>query len=203
MLRAALYARYSSDLQRDASIEDQLRLCRERAGREGWHVADSYSDRSVSGASLLRPGVQALMEDGQDGRFDVVLAESLDRISRDQEEIAGVYKRLTFAGVRMVTLSEGDINELHIGLKGTMGALYLEDLADKTRRGLRGRIEDGKSGGGNSYGYRVVRKTGEDGAPVRGEREIEREQAAIVNRIFTEYAAGRSPRAIAHPGQDH
>ena len=198
MLRAALYARYSSDLQRDASIEDQLRLCRERAGREGWRVADSYSDRSVSGASLLRPGVQALMEDGQAGRFDVVLAESLDRISRDQEEIAGVYKRLTFAGARMVTLSEGDINELHIGLKGTMGALYLKDLADKTRRGLRGRIEDGKSGGGNSYGYRVVRKTGEDGAPVRGEREIDPEQAAIVNRIFTEYVVGRSPRDIAH-----
>ena len=54
-------------------------------------------------------------------------------------------------------LSEGEINELHIGLKGTMGALYLKDLADKTRRGLRGRVEAGKSGGGNSYGYDVVR----------------------------------------------
>ena len=75
-----------------------------------------------------------MMEDGQRQRFDIVLAEALDRISRDQEEIAGVYKRLTFAGVRMVTLSEGDISELHIGLKGTMGALYLKDLADKTRR---------------------------------------------------------------------
>ena len=125
-----------SELQRDASIEDQLRLCQERAEREGWRIADSYSDRSISGASLIRPGVQALMEDAQRQRFDIVLAEALDRISRDQEEIAGVYKRLTFAGVRMVTLSEGDITELHIGLKGTMGALYLKDLADKTRRGL-------------------------------------------------------------------
>ena len=198
MLSVALYARYSSELQRDASIEDQLRLCRERAEREGWRIADSYSDRSISGASLLRPGIQALMEDGQRQRFDIVLSEALDRISRDQEEIAGVYKRLTFAGVRMVTLSEGDITELHIGLKGTMGALYIKDLADKTRRGLRGRVEDGKSGGGNSYGYRVVHETGDDGELIRGGRTIDPEQAAVVNRIFTEYAAGRSPREIAH-----
>ena len=198
MLSVALYARYSSDNQRDASIEDQLRLCRERAEREGWRIVDSYSDRSISGASLIRPGIQALMQDAQAGRFNLVLAESLDRISRDQEDIAGVYKRLTFASVRMVTLSEGDISELHIGLKGTMGALYLKDLADKTRRGLRGRVEDGKSGGGNSYGYKVVRKTGADGEPERGEREIDPTEAAIVRRIFTNYAAGKSPRQIAH-----
>ena len=198
MTKVALYARYSSDNQRDASIEDQFRICRERAEREGWQVVDSYSDRSVSGASLIRPGIQALMADAQGRQFDLVLAESLDRISRDQEDIAGVYKRLTFADVRIVTLSEGDISELHIGLKGTMGALYLKDLADKTRRGLRGRVEDGKSGGGNSYGYRVVRKTGPDGEPVRGEREIEPAEARIVRRIFAEYADGKSPRVIAH-----
>ena len=198
MPTAALYARYSSDNQRDASIEDQLRICRERAERERWRIVDSYSDRSISGASLIRPGIQALLQDAQARRFDIVLAESLDRISRDQEDIAGVYKRLTFAGVRMVTLSEGDISELHIGLKGTMGALYLKDLADKTRRGLRGRVEDGKSGGGNSYGYRVVRRTGPDGEPERGEREIDPAEAAIVRRIFADYAAGKSPRQIAH-----
>ena len=96
MLSVALYARYSSDNQRDASIEDQLRLCRERADREGWRIVGSYSDRSISGASLIRPGIQALMADAQDRRFDIVLAESLDRISRDQEDIAGIYKRFTF-----------------------------------------------------------------------------------------------------------
>ena len=198
MPTVALYARYSSDNQRDASIEDQLRICRERAEHEGWCIIDTYCDRSISGASLIRPGIQALMADAQAHRFDIVLAESLDRISRDQEDIAGVYKRFTFAGVRMVTLSEGDISELHIGLKGTMGALYLKDLADKTRRGLRGRIEHGKSGGGNSYGYRVVRRTGHEGEPIRGERQIDPSQATIVRRIFTDYAAGKSPRTIAH-----
>lgn len=195
--RVALYARYSSDNQRDASIEDQLRLCRERAAREGWEIIDSFSDRSVSGASLIRPGIQALMQDAQAGRFDVVLAESLDRISRDQEDIAGVYKRLTFAGVRLVTLTEGEVSELHIGLKGTMGALFLKDLADKTRRGLRGRVEAGKSGGGNSYGHRVVRDLGPDGLPVTGERAIEPTEARVVERIFRDYAAGKSPRTIA------
>jgi hypothetical protein len=54
---------------------------------------------------------------------------------------------MIFVGSGSVTLSECDINELHIGLKGTMDALYLKDLADKTRRGLRGRVENGKSGG--------------------------------------------------------
>src|SRR5690606_12638542 len=138
-----------------------------------------------------------LMRDAQDRRFDVVLTESLDRISRDQEDIAGVYKRLRFAGARMVTLSEGDIAELHIGFKGTMGALYLKDLADKTRRGLRGRVEAGKSGGGNSYGYDVVKTFAENGEPERGSRRINEREAAIVRHIFEAYAAGKSPKAIA------
>jgi site-specific DNA recombinase len=134
MTRVALYARYSSDKQREAAIEDQIRLCEERAAREGWKVVEHYADHAVSGASLVRPGIQALMQDAPGHKFDLVLTESLDRISRDQEDIAGVYKkRLRFAGVPILTLSEGPISELHIGFKGTMGALYLKDLP--TRRG--------------------------------------------------------------------
>ena len=91
MSRVALYARYSSDNQRDASIEDQLRLCRLHAERQGWKVVDSYSDRAISGASLLRPGIQELISDAQRQHFDTVLTESLDRLSRDQEDIAGLY----------------------------------------------------------------------------------------------------------------
>jgi DNA invertase Pin-like site-specific DNA recombinase len=92
--------------------------------------------------------MQMLLQDAQAGKFEVIVSEAIDRLSRDQEDIAHIYKRTRFAGVRIVTLSEGDVNELHIGLKGTMGALFLKDLADKTRRGLRGRVEAGKSGGG-------------------------------------------------------
>ena len=197
MPRTALYARYSSDNQRDASIEDQLRLCRLHAERQGGSVADSYSDRAISGSSLLRPGIQELIADAQRGRFDTILTESLDRLSRDQEDIAGLYKRMRFLGVRIITLSEGDVSELHIGLKGTMGALYLKDLADKTRRGLRGRVEAGKAGGGNSYGYDVVKRFAENGEPIRGDRSINEAQAAVVRRVFRDYAAGNSSRTIA------
>ena len=195
--RAAIYARYSTDMQREASIGDQIRICQERADKEGWQVHQCYTDHGQSGASLLRPGVQMLMADAQSGKFDIVIAESLDRLSRDQEDIAGLYKRMRFAGVQIITLSEGEISELHIGLKGTMGALYLKDLADKTRRGLRGRVENGKSGGGNAYGYDVVKQIGKDGEPVRGDRKINEFEAGIVRRIFNEYASGKSPRAIA------
>jgi site-specific DNA recombinase len=136
--------------------------------------------------------------DAAAGKFEIILTGALDRLSRDQEDTAHIYKRMRFLGVRIVTLSESEANELHIGLKGTMGALCLKDLADKTRRGLRGRIEAGKSAGGNSYGYDVVKKTDDNGKPVRGERRINpQQQAAIVIRIFKEYARGVSPRAIA------
>lgn len=195
--RVALYARYSSDNQRDASIEDQLRQCRERATREGWTIVESYSDRAISGASLIRSGIQSLLADAQAGHFDMVLSEALDRISRDQEDVAGVFKRLRFAGVTIVTLSEGEINELHVGLKGTMNALFLKDLALKTHRGIRGRVEAGKIGGGNAYGYRVVHQLDARGEPIRGEREIVAEQAEIIRRIFREYVAGKGPQKIA------
>lgn len=174
-----------------------MRLCRAHAERQGWTIADSYSDRAISGASLLRPGVQELIADGLKRRFDVILTESLDRLSRDQEDIAGLYKRMQFAGVRIVTLAEGDVSELHIGLKGTMGALYLKDLADKTRRGLRGRVEEGKAGGGLCYGYNVVQQFAPDGVSTRGDRAINKAEAVVVHRIFRDYAAGKSSRTIA------
>jgi site-specific DNA recombinase len=197
MPRVAIYARYSSDKQRDASIEDQVRVCRELATREGWVIANIYTDHEISGASLIRPGIQQLLQDVLAGKTDIVVAEALDRISRDQEDVAGVYKRMQFAGVKMVTLSEGEITSLHIGLKGTMNAIFLKDLADKTRRGLRGRVEQGKSGGGNSFGYSIVKRIDERGEYARGERCINEEEAAIVRQIFTDYANGISPRAIA------
>src|ERR1035437_8203007 len=185
-MRVALYARYSSDQQRAASIIDQQRTCHEFAARQAWDVVGDYTDAAKSGASLMRAGIQSLMREALAGAFDVVLAESLDRFSRDQEDTAGVFKRVTFAGVRIVTVSECDIGLLHVGLKGTMNALYLHDLAEKTRRGLRGRVEAGRSGGGLSFGYRIVRRF-ENGVVTTGEREIVPGEAAVVRRIFKDY----------------
>ena len=196
-VRAAVYGRYSTNLQRDASIEDQVRECEKHAARLGWTVVEVYADHGISGASLLRPSYQRLLQDASAGRFEVVLAEALDRLSRDQEHIAGLFKHLVFAGVKLVTLAEGEISELHVGLKGTMNALFLKDLAQKTHRGLEGRVRQGFSGGGNAYGYDVVRETDARGEPVHGKRRINEAEAAIVRRIFEEFAQGRSPRGIA------
>jgi DNA invertase Pin-like site-specific DNA recombinase len=196
-MRAVIYARYSSDLQREASIEDQVRLCKERIKREGWQLLFTYVDKAMSGASHLRPGYQKLLEDARRGEFDVVVAEALDRLSRDQEHVAALFKQLSFSGVRIVTLAEGEISELHVGLKGTMNALFLKDLASKIRRGQRGRISAGRSPGGLPYGYDVVRQFGPDGRPDNGLRTVNERQAAIVRRIFDNYASGMSARQIA------
>ncbi len=197
-MKVALYARYSDEKQRAASIADQLRMCRLRAEKEDWTVVEEYTDHAISGSSMiLRPGIQALISDSARGRFDMIMAEAMDRLSRDQEDIAGIFKRMTYADVKMFTLSEGEITHLHVGLKGTMNALFLKDLADKTRRGLRGRVEDGKSGGGLCYGYDVVKKFDASGEAIRGDRTINEAEASIVRRIFSDYLNGKSSRTIA------
>jgi DNA invertase Pin-like site-specific DNA recombinase len=203
-VKAVVYSRYSSDLQREASIEDQVHLCRKRIEQEGWQYLQAYTDRALSAASTLRPAYQKLLEDARRGEFDIVVAEALDRLSRDQEDVAALYKRLRFAGIRLFTLAEGEITELHVGLKGTMNALFLKDLADKTRRGLEGRVREGRSGGGLCFGYDVVGEYDARGEPVRGGREINEAQAAVVRRVFSEFADGKSPRRIAIGlNQDH
>ena len=179
-MRAVIYTRYSSDQQRDASIDDQIRICKERVAAEGWQLVQVYRDAAFSGATTLRPGYQALLEGAREAAFDVVVAEALDRLSRDQEDVAALFKRLQYAGIRLITLGEGEISALHVGLKGTMNALFLKDLADKVRRGLRGRVDAGKSGGGNAYGYTVVRQLDAAGEPIRGDRSINAAEAEVV-----------------------
>jgi site-specific DNA recombinase len=189
-VRAGVYARYSSDSQRDASIDDQVRVCRVEIERHEWDLVEVYTDPAISGASTFRPGYQKLLKDASAGVLDVVVAEGLDRLSRDQADVATLYKHLSYLGVRMWTVAEQQITELHVGFKGTMNALYLKDLAQKTHRGLEGRVRSGMSGGGICYGYDLV--PGQTGA-----RKINQAEAAVVVRIFEEYATGRSPRAIA------
>ncbi len=201
-MRVAVYSRYSSDLQSASSIDDQVRLCQKRIDQEGWTLTEVYADHAISGASTLRPGYQKMLEDARNGTYDILVAEALDRLSRDQENIAGLYKQLTFAGVKLITISEGEINELHVGLKGTMNALFLKDLALKTKRGLEGRVRKGKSGGGNAYGYDVVKKVDDNGEPVRGDRSINAPEAIVVQRIFEAFSQGHSPRAIARTLND-
>jgi site-specific DNA recombinase len=191
-MRAAIYARFSSELQDMRSITDQVALARKYAEGRDLSVYRCYEDAAISGASTInRPGLQQLIRDAEKKHFDVLVTESLDRLSRNQADIATLYERLTFIGVRVETLADGVVSEIHVGLKGTMSALFLKDLAQKTRRGQVGRVKAGRIPGGKSYGYDVVGGTEE-----RGKRTINLQEAEIVRRIFREYAAGKGPMAI-------
>jgi len=191
MKRAALYARFSSDLQKDRSIDDQLHACQSVAKRENLKVVASFVDRAKSGASMFeRDGLRELMNAAKAKQFDVVVVEALDRLSRDQEDMAGIFKRLTFWDIDILTLNEGLATEIHVGVRSIVSSLFLKDLGNKVRRGIDGVARDGKIPGSLAFGYRLVA-----GKP--GEREIDPDQANTVRRIFKEFAAGVSPRAIA------
>jgi site-specific DNA recombinase len=191
MKTAALYARFSSDLQKDRSIDDQLAICRQYAEREGLKVVATFTDRAKSGASLFdRDGLIDLVARAKERGFDAVIVESLDRLSRDQEDLAGLFKRLSFHGAEILTVNEGKTTSIHVGIRGLVGSLYLADLGAKVRRGHAGQVREGKIPGAVTYGYDMIA-----GKP--GERAINEPQAKIIRRIFAEYASGRSPRAIA------
>jgi DNA invertase Pin-like site-specific DNA recombinase len=189
--KAALYARYSTDLQSERSVDDQFALCEEFATRNGYEVAGEYSDRARSGSSTHgRNGLRRLMDDAREGRFDLVIVEALDRLSRDQEDLAGLHKRLSFANVEIIAVHDGRADAVQIGIRGLVSTLFLADLKHKIRRGMDGLVRDGKTAGGRAYGYRPT-----PGDP--GHLQIHEGEAAIVRRIFAEYLDGRSPREIA------
>lgn len=172
-------------------------LCRKRLAGEGWTESEVYADFALSGSTMNRPGLAELLGDAAGGAFDLVVGESIDRLSRDQVNMAGFFKRLSFAGADIVTLIEGEVSELHIGLKSTMSQIYLKDLAARVRRGQAGAVKRGKVLGGLRYGYATDARVTAEGALERGRRRIVKEVAGVVCRIFRDYAAGHSPRAIA------
>lgn len=200
-MRTVVYARYSSQLQNARSIEDQIAVCRERADREGWTIVDVYTDYAISGAagieSAQRPGLNALLARVEAGGVDQVLTESTDRIARHQGDAFAIRERLQFVGARLFTLMDGEVDEITGTIKGLMDARFRKDLGARIKRGQRGTIKQGRAAAGIAYGYRRANRLDERGELVRGLREIDPDQAAIVQRIFREYAEGRSPNAIA------
>ncbi|WP_161958834.1 recombinase family protein [Ferruginivarius sediminum] len=193
-MRAAIYARYSSDNQREASIADQVDTCRRVIARTGWQEIGTYEDRAISGASASRPGYQQLLADAEAGKFDVVVCEALDRLGRRLADVAALHDQLSYLGIKVHAANAGEITPMHIGMLGTMAQMYLADLRDKTRRGQRGRVQAGRIPAGRAYGYDIVESDDGDG----GARQINPAEAAVVRRIFEAYAAGHSPRRIAH-----
>ncbi len=189
--RAAIYARFSTDLQSDRSIDDQIALCRDYAKKQGYRVIRTYDDKARSGTSIFgRDGLLRLMDDARAGAFDIVVVEALDRLSRDQEDLAGLYKRLTFAGVTIMAVHDGQADAVQVGIRGLVSTLFIADLKHKVRRGMAGVVRDGRNAGGKAYGYRPVL-----GRP--GVLEIVEEEATVVRRIFEAVASGHTPREIA------
>ena len=159
----------------------------------GWKIENCFADAALSGASRHRPAYQALIAGARARAFDIVVCEAIDRLGRRLADTADLQDTLSFLGIRLYTPSLGEITALHVGIMGMMAQLTLKDLADKTKRGQLGRVRQGKMPSGLAYGYRITEQKGEDG----GHREIEPEQAKIINRIFVEFAGGKAPEKIA------
>ena len=134
-LRAAIYARFSTDKQRDASIDDQVDSCRDYAAKQGWQIVEVYSDRAVSGSSMFRPGIEALLRDAKTDRFDIVLSEAMDRLSRNLADIAKFHERMEHARITIWTLAEGEVNQMMIGMKGTMNAIMKANRVGPAKTG--------------------------------------------------------------------
>lgn len=208
-MKAALYARFSTDLQRAASIEDQFRNCRKRAELEGWTIVATYADAAMSGSDANRPQYRAMLDAAARHEFDVLLVDDLSRLTRDAVECERAIRRLEFAGLRIVATSDGydstsKARKVHRGFKGLMNEIFLDDLRERVHRGLTGQAQKRYWCGGRPYGYRLrpvldASKLDVYGQPARigTVLEVEAGQAAIVREIFERFADGASCLAIA------
>jgi site-specific DNA recombinase len=142
-MRVAVYARYSSDNQREASIEDQLEVCRRYVGRQGWTMGQVYADQALSGASRFRPAFQQMLADAEQRRFDVIVVEALDRLSRKLADVAELHDRLSFLRIGLHTVATGEITPMHVGMLGTMAQMYLKDWPRRPGEGSSaGRLKE-------------------------------------------------------------
>ena len=201
MKRCAIYARFSTEMQRATSLDDQIRNCRRFAAQMGWPILDDhvYQDTAVSGFGVeQRPAYQRLVATALAAAppFTAILVDDLSRLSRDLVETLSLFRRLKRHGVELVAVTDGiqtshQMAKLQITIKGLVNELYLDDLRDKTHRGLTGRALAGRSTGGRLFGYRT--SPGPDGA----HWVVFEPEAEIVRRIFRLYADSLSMKALA------
>ena len=202
-LHCAIYARFSSDRQSPTSISDQVRKCRDYATHQGWIVLDQhiYSDEAIAATSTAREGLQRLLAAAASPNrmFDCILIDDTSRLTRKLADALNLYEKLTFAGVRLVAVSQGVDSEssqaeLLIGVHGLIDAVYWRELGHKTHRGMQGLALRGYHTGGRRFGYTSV--TAED----RSARlEVNPQEAEIIRRIYCLYAESAfSMKRIAH-----
>lgn len=208
-MRAAFYGRFSSDLQRSTSIEDQFRNCRRRAEAEGWAVVATFADEAMSGSDATRPQYRAMLEAAARHDFDVLVVDDLSRLTRDAVECERIIRRLEFAGLRIVATSDGydstsKARKVHRGFKGLMNEVFLDDLRERVHRGLAGQAQKHYWCGGRPYGYRLkpildASRRDAYGQPSRigTVLEVDQSQANVVREIFSRFAEGASCLTIA------
>ena len=196
--RAVIYARYSSDQQRSASIADQVEVCRRYIERQGWALTGTYDDAAASGASTLtRSGYQRLMQAAQASAFDVVVTEAIDRLGRNLSDVAHCFDQLSFRRVQLHAVNLGQVTQLHIGIMGTMAQLQLTDLGQKTRRGQLGRVRAGKIPSGLAYGYDAVPPPQAVRKPANGELTRSRPRSFGGSSATTPPARRRAPSPLS------
>lgn len=217
MIKAAIYARYSSDLQNDRSIDDQIRNCRLFAERNNWTVLNGhvYSDRALTGLSIVgRAGLRELLKNAayNPKPFDYVLIDDTSRLSRDKIDQAEIVRDLRDLGIFVYFVSDGidtkdEIAEdIILPVHGIKDSLFARDLAKRTKRGMAGQVLKGFNPGGRTYGYQYKPILDPSGAMDKKTRQIkslgtainiDAEQAPIVKLIFSMYASGYGLKMIA------
>ena len=214
MRQCAIYARYSSDLQRESSIEDQVRKCKEHAARQGWTVLDEYirADEAISGASLAgRAGLQSLIKGAKQipRPFDCILVDDTSRLARNLPDALRCMELLQYHGVAVVAVSQGidtsqENSRMLAAMHGVVDEQFLIGLRDKVHRGQEGRVLQGMNPGGRCYGYRNVpiedpTRQGKYGrmAVLGVQQEVDPTEAAVIRRIFQMYADGNGFASIA------
>ncbi|OWY18274.1 hypothetical protein B6V73_00205 [Thioclava sp. JM3] len=190
MKRAAIYARYSSSLQKATSIEDQIAMARRECERNGWTVVEIFEDREKTGRNMRRPGFQAMKAAVARGEVDVVVIEALDRLTRKVVDALSQFDLLQFQGVELHSVKEGELEFFSVLVGGIGAQQFSEMIGAHTRRGMQGAVSRGRLHT-SAYGYR--KREAAEGL----NREIDPEQAEVVRRIFRETADGRSATAIA------
>lgn len=199
MKTAVIYARYSSDMQSATSIEDQVRLCRQRLNQLDLVEVACYYDEATSGSIPvhLRTGGSLLLNAVEQHKFDILCIEGLDRLSRNLFEQEKVIRQMELMGIRIIGVSDGydsnmSSNKLLRSVRGAVNELFIDDLRLKTHRGLTGQVLRGFIAAGKSYGYDIQKV---EGGSIY---IINPEQADWVKYIFREYAEGASVRKIVH-----
>jgi len=139
-MKAVIYARYSSDSQREESIEGQLRECTAFAEKNGITILRHYIDRAFSAKTDNRPEFQAMIKDSSKKLFDMIIVWKLDRFARNRYDSARHKAQLKKNGVKVVsateTISDGAEGILLESMLEGMAEYYSADLAEKVVRGM-------------------------------------------------------------------